>query len=155
VFHDAPDGAWPIGDAKVSSTPIRHPGATVGYRIEADGSTLAYLTDHEPGFGGDGALDLPAEWISGSAIAAGADLLFHDCQYTDDEYATRIGFGHSSTSQVARFADLADVDRLVMFHHDPMHPDQQLDAMREEVLAHWPVEPGRVTLAAEGLTLDA
>jgi phosphoribosyl 1,2-cyclic phosphodiesterase len=155
VFHDAPDGAWTIGDATVSSTPIRHPGATVGYRIDADGATLAYLTDHEPAFGGDGALDLPAEWISGSAIAAGADLLFHDSQYTDEEYAGRIGFGHSSTSHVARFADLTDVDRLVMFHHDPMHPDQQLDAMREEVLSRWPVEPGRVTLAAEGLTLDA
>jgi len=154
VFHDTPDGAWTIGDAKVFSSPIRHPGATVGYRIDADGASLAYLTDHEPAFGGDGALDLPPEWISGAAIAEGADLLFHDCQYTDEEYAGRIGFGHSSTSQAARFAELSDADRLIMYHHDPMHADQQLDAMREEVLSKWSVEPSRVTLAAEGLTLD-
>jgi phosphoribosyl 1,2-cyclic phosphodiesterase len=153
TFHDAPEGSWTIGGATVHSTAIQHQGITVGYRVEADGVAVTYLTDHEPALGADIETALP-EWISGAALAWKADLLIHDCQYTDEEYAGRIGFGHSSTSQAARFADLTDVDRLIMYHHDPMHADQQLDAMREEVLSQWPVEPSRVTLAAEGLTLD-
>lgn len=154
TFHDAPDGEWSVNGATLFSTPIRHPGATVGYRIEADGAALAYLTDHEPGFGGLGTLDVAPEWISGYAVAAGADVLFHDCQYTDAEYAERIGFGHSSADHVARFAEIADVRRLVLYHHDPMHTDDELDVMRDRVLERWGVEPERVVIAAEGLDVE-
>jgi phosphoribosyl 1,2-cyclic phosphodiesterase len=153
-FHDTPDGEWSVNGSTLFSTPIRHPGATVGYRIEADGASLAYLTDHEPAFGGLGALDVPPEWISGYAVAAGADVLFHDCQYTDLEYADRIGFGHSSVDHVARFADIAEVDRLVLYHHDPMHTDDQLEVIRDGVVERWGVEDERVALAAEGATIE-
>ena len=152
VFHDAPDGGWSIGGATLWSQPIQHPGSTVGYRIEAEGGALAYLTDHEPALGAD--LEVPPEWISGHAIAFGADVLIHDCQYTDDEYVSRFGFGHTSTGQLARFAAMEKVDRLVLFHHDPMHTDAELDRMRERVIEAWDVDPDRVLLAAEGLTLS-
>ena len=152
VFHDAPDGGWSIGGATLWSQPIQHPGPTVGYRIEAEGGALAYLTDHEPALGAD--LEPPPEWISGHAIAFGADVLIHDCQYTDDEYVSRFGFGHTSTGQLARFAAMEKVDRLVLFHHDPMHTDAELDRMRERVIEAWDVDPDRVLLAAEGLTLS-
>ena len=152
VFHDAPEGEWTIGGATVWSQPIQHPGSTVGYRIEADGGVLAYLTDHEPALGSD--LATPPEWISGYGTAAGADVLIHDCQYTDEEYTTRIGFGHTSTDQLARFAEMAKVDRLVLYHHDPMHTDAELDRIREQVVDRWGVDGGRVQLAAEGLTLE-
>ena len=153
TFHDAPEGEWRIGGATLRSQPILHPGATVGYRIEADGSTLAYLTDHEPALG----VDLEAassDWISGFALAAGADVLIHDCQYTPQEYERRVGFGHSSTEHVATFAGRAGADRLVLFHHDPMHGDDQLEAMRERVLERWEVDPQRCAIAAEGATLE-
>ena len=119
VFHDAPREAWTIGSAHVRSSPILHPGPTVGYRIEADGRSLAYVTDHEPALG----MDLEAvskEWISGHALAAGADLLIHDCQYDETEYGDRVGWGHSSTAQMATFARKAAVERLLLFHHDPI-----------------------------------
>lgn len=154
TFHDTPDGEWSVNGARLFSTPIRHPGPTVGYRLEADGKVLAYLTDHEPAFGGEDALELPPEWISGYAVAARADVLFHDCQYTEEEYAGRIGYGHSSSAHAARFAEIADVGRLVLFHHDPMHPDDELDRIRERVLERWPVGPERVALAAEGSTVE-
>jgi len=152
IFHDAPTGPWTIGGATLWSDPILHPGSTVGYRIEGDGVALAYLTDHEPALGAD--LDVPREWISGTRLATGADVLIHDCQYTDEEYADRIGFGHSSTSQLARFAELTEVDRVMMYHHDPMHTDDQLDVMRDRVLERWGGRPERVQLASEGLTLQ-
>ncbi len=134
TFHDAPDGEWRIGSARVASQPIIHSGPTVGYRIEEGGWTLAYLTDHEPALGSD-LRTVPREWVSGFAVAANADVLIHDCQYTEDEYAERVGWGHSSTEQVAAFGSLAEVGKLVMFHHDPMHADDQLEVMLQRVRA--------------------
>lgn len=153
TFHDAPDQEWRIGGARIRSLPILHPGPTVGYRIEADGKVLTYLTDHEPSLGAD-LRTHPAEWISGSELAFGADVLIHDCQYTPEEYATRVGWGHSSTEHVALFAEKAKVDRLILFHHDPMHTDEHLEAIRERVLERWDVEPDRVAIAAEGAVLE-
>jgi phosphoribosyl 1,2-cyclic phosphodiesterase len=154
TFHDAPEGSWTIGGATLRSAAIQHQGITVGYRIEADGVSLAYLTDHEPALG----MDLEAagpEWISGAALAWEADLLIHDCQYTEDEYTARVGFGHSSTADVAAFASKVGARRLAMFHHDPMHSDDQLDAMREHILERWEVDADRVVVAAEGAELAA
>ena len=152
TFHDAPDGAWRIGGATLRSHPILHAGPTIGYRIEAEGRVLSYLTDHEPALGTD-LETIPTEWISGFALAAGADLLVHDCQYTAEEYESRIGFGHSSAEQVAVFARRAEAERLVLFHHDPMHTDSQLDAIRANVLDRWRVEPELCLIAAEGSEL--
>jgi len=153
VFHDAPQEAWTIGSAHVRSSPILHPGPTVGYRIEADGRSLAYVTDHEPALG----MDLEAvskEWISGHALAAGADLLIHDCQYDETEYGDRVGWGHSSTVQMATFARKAAVERLLLFHHDPMHDDDALDAMADTVRERWGVNGERCAAAAEGMDLE-
>ncbi len=152
TFHDAPDGRWQIGSATLWSDPIQHPGPTVGYRLEADGKVLAYLTDHEPSLGVD-LQTMPTEWISGFALASGADVLIHDSQYTRAEYERRPGFGHSSTDHVAVFAEKAGVDRLVLFHHDPMHDDAELDEIREAVVDRWGVDPERCLVAAEGAEL--
>ena len=152
-FHDAPEGDWVLGDARVTSHQIMHQGSTVGYRIEDSGRTLAYLTDHEPALGGDLA-EMSDEWISGYEIARGADVLVHDCQYTPEEYAERVGFGHSSTEHVAMFARRTDVGRLVLFHHDPMHTDDELDAIRERVIDRFGVDGERVALAADGMSFE-
>lgn len=153
TFHDAPEGEWRIGEALLASLPILHPGATVGYRIEVDGSSLAFLTDHEPALGVDLETASP-DWISGFALAAGASALIHDCQYTPAEYERRVGFGHSSTEHVATIARRAGVERLVLFHHDPMHADEELESMREEVLSRWDVDPARCSIATEGEILE-
>src|SRR4051794_3567965 len=84
ICHDAPRAPWKIGSVTVTAEPILHPGPTVGYRLEEDGRVLAYVTDHEPSLGAD-LETLPAEWISGAGLAFGADMLIHDCQYTEDE----------------------------------------------------------------------
>ena len=153
TFADAPVGGWRIGGATIRSDAIQHPGATVGYRIEADGKILTYLTDHEPALGAD-LESTPPEWISGSALAFGADVLIHDCQYTNEEYEVRLGFGHSSADHVAVFAEKTGVDRLVLFHHDPMHIDTDLDAIRDTVIGRWSVNADRCLIGAEGAELS-
>jgi phosphoribosyl 1,2-cyclic phosphodiesterase len=150
-LHDAPEESWTLGSATVSARPIIHQGPTVGYRIEEDGKALAYLTDHEPALAAD-LTSVPAEWVSGYAIAAGADVLIHDCQYTEAEYPDRAGFGHSSTHHVASFAKIAGARRLILFHHDPNHTDQELELLCDRVRELW--HGGTVELAWEGQVID-
>jgi ribonuclease BN (tRNA processing enzyme) len=151
-YHDASESEWRIDGARFSSNAIIHPGPTVGYRIESKGRVLAYLTDHEPALGADLETD-SSDWISGFALAHRADVLIHDCQFTPQEYESRLGWGHSTTEHVARFAEKAEVDRLLLFHHDPMHSDDQLDDMRRDVVARWGADGDRCTVAAEGAEL--
>ena len=105
-----------------------HPGPTVGYRISGPDGVLAYIPDHEPALGAP-SFPLSPEWTSGHELAAGADLLIHDAQYTEEEYASRVGWGHSSIEQTWAFATQAQAKRLVTFHHDPSHDDDELDAI--------------------------
>jgi phosphoribosyl 1,2-cyclic phosphodiesterase len=152
-FRDTPTTTWRIGSAAVTAQLVKHPGPTVGYRVEENGAALAYLPDHEPALGSD-LFTVEAEWISGIALAEGAAVLLHDAQYTQEEYGERVGWGHSSTEDVVTFARRAGSGRLVLFHHDPLHTDEQLErilARANEVTASG---DGQVELAREGMTFE-
>jgi phosphoribosyl 1,2-cyclic phosphodiesterase len=125
-FEDVPRQPWRIGEALVEAQPVEHPGPTLGYRIEEAGRTLVYIPDHDPYL--TASLDDKPEWISGWALAAGADLLLHDSQYTEEEYLAHLGWGHASIAHTVAFAKTAEVERLVLFHHDPMRNDDDLEA---------------------------
>lgn len=153
VFHDVEDVPWEIGGARLEAAAISHPGATVGYRIEADGRSLAYLPDHEPAVGMD--LDkLTSDWVSGFALAEGADMLIHDAQYTDAEYLDRVGWGHSSISQAVTFGTMTNVGRMLLFHHDPQHSDDDLDAHQARAHELWQGDGTRPELAFEGMEFE-
>ena len=152
-FRDTPTTTWRIGSAAVTAQLVKHPGPTVGYRVEENGAALAYLPDHEPALGSD-LSTVEAEWISGIALAEGAAVLLHDAQYTQEEYVERVGWGHSSTEDVVTFARRAGSRRLVLFHHDPLHTDEQLErilARANELRASGDAE---VELAREGMTFE-
>jgi phosphoribosyl 1,2-cyclic phosphodiesterase len=153
VFHDVEDEPWDIGGARLVATAISHPGATLGYRIEADGRTLAYMPDHEPAVGVD-LEHLTTDWISGFGLAQGADVLIHDAQYTDSEYADHVGWGHSSLSQALSFGTMTDVERMYFFHHDPLHSDEDLDAHIARAHELWQGNGARPELAYEGMELE-
>jgi len=129
-LHEVPRGPFAIGGFQVNASLVCHPGPTVGYRIADRTGCLAYLPDHEPALGSPAFPGAP-DWTSGFALAEGADLLIHDAQYTPDEYAGRIGWGHSAIPHALRFAELAGARRLVAFHHDPAHDDDTLDRIWE------------------------
>jgi phosphoribosyl 1,2-cyclic phosphodiesterase len=128
TLHDVPMDPFEIEGVRLSADLICHPGPSVGYRLEENGTVLTYLPDHEPALGARTFPGRP-DWISGHALARNADLLVHDAQYTDEEYVQRVGWGHSSMTQAIQFAMAADVRRLVGFHHDPDHSDDQLDRL--------------------------
>jgi len=155
-FRASPE-RWEIGSATIAAASVAHRGPTLGYRIEdADGSTLAYIPDHEPALGAD--LDaLEPEWISGFALAADADLLIHDGQYADDEYPDHLGWGHSALSHSLAFARRTGARRTLLFHHDPLHSDDWLDAHGARAAAAWEGRggaAGAVELAREGASVE-
>jgi phosphoribosyl 1,2-cyclic phosphodiesterase len=132
-FRDAETTEWRIGSASIRAASVTHRGPTLGYRVEADGNSVCYIPDHEPGLGAPLA-ELDEEWISGLDLARGASLLLHDCQYTDEEYPTHIGWGHSRVSDAISYAHRAQAERVLLFHHDPLHSDDFLDTLGDGVM---------------------
>src|ERR671932_293375 len=123
VLHEVAGGTFDIGPFRVSSSFVCHPDPTSG------------------------------DWTSGYTLAAGADLLIHDAQYTPEEYAERVGWGHSSMQDAVAFAACAGVKHLVPFHHDPDHSDEQLDRLME-ALVRSTQPPFAITAAMEGTTFS-
>jgi phosphoribosyl 1,2-cyclic phosphodiesterase len=152
-FLEVPTEPWAIGSAVVTAELVKHPGPSVGYRIEEGTRSIAYLPDHEPALGAD-LTSIEAGWISGLSLARDADLLVHDAQYTTGEYETRVGWGHSTTGDALTFAERARAERLVLFHHDPFHTDDQLEAMLAEALGRGTASSPLVELGYEGQTFD-
>ena len=151
TFRDTP-AEMELGAARIRSQRVQHPGPTVGYRVEVDGRSLAYIPDHEPALGLD--LDtVGSDWVSGIELARDADWLFHDAQYFEDEYPKLVGWGHSSVAHAVRVAQHASAKRLLLFHHDPAHDDADLERLedRGRDLAGDGLEVG---LAREGCELS-
>jgi phosphoribosyl 1,2-cyclic phosphodiesterase len=143
TFHDVPREPWTVEGALLTAALVMHPGPTLGYRLEADGAVFAYIPDHEPAL--TGIAGRTTDWISGAAIAAGADVVFHDAQFSEKEYPGRMGWGHSSVADAVAFNQVVAGGRLYLFHHEPEHADESLAALEEQT---------GVTLAREGMVLE-
>jgi phosphoribosyl 1,2-cyclic phosphodiesterase len=128
IIHEMHDNEVQIGDLSVRSSYICHPSATLGYRISTGESVFTYMPDHEVALGSSNFPNEP-EWTSGYDLAYGSDLLFHDAQYRPTEYGRRIGWGHSSVTDTFAFAEMCKVKKLSLFHHDPLHTDEQLESV--------------------------
>jgi ribonuclease BN (tRNA processing enzyme) len=92
------------------------------------------------------------DWISGFDLAAGADVLVHDAQYSATEYVDHVGWGHSALTHTLALATTAGVRRLVTFHHDPGHDDDTLTRLLDEVRGG--AFPFQIVPGTEGLSMD-
>lgn len=155
-FRDTPPSEWELGGATVRCEAVTHRGPTLGYRITDADTSLCYISDHEPALGTP--LDeLEPEWISGYDLACSADLLIHDCQYTDEEYPQHIGWGHSGMSDALIFGRRVEARRMLLFHHDPLHTDDFLDDLHASARRRWQElggDPSEVGMGIEGGELE-
>ena len=155
-YHDLVEGVFTIGDVRVTARYLNHPALTLGYRLEADGVSVVYATDHEPhsralADGTPG--ELAGEDRRHAEFLAGADLVIHDSQYTAAEYPTKVGWGHSTIESVVAVSLAAKARRLGLFHHDPMRDDEQVGYLVQA--AQQQAGDGlQVFAAAEGMILD-
>ena len=150
-FLGVQEGPRAVEGFDVIAREIPHKGGlTYGYRVSAEGATIAYLSDHSPVAFGPGPAGLGVYHPAAIALARGADLLIHDAQLTKDEFAAQSAGGHSAVEYAVGLAEAAGAKRLLLFHHDPSRTDDQIDAI---VATHRgnaiPVEA-----AAEGTVID-
>jgi phosphoribosyl 1,2-cyclic phosphodiesterase len=148
-FHTVDQDDFVAGDVKVRSRYVPHIGATLGYRVEYGGFTVAYISDHQQPL--DGSFRVAQEALE---LADGADLLIHDAQYTGEEFEAKPHWGHCSVDYALHVASEAGVAQLALFHHDPSHSDAVIDAILldacEKAAA---LDIGEVLAASEGLTI--
>jgi phosphoribosyl 1,2-cyclic phosphodiesterase len=155
-FRDTTPSEWRIGSATVVCEAVNHRGPTLGFRVTEGDTTVCYIPDHEPVLGTDLA-GVDPEWISGFDLARDADLLIHDCQYTDEEYPGHVGWGHSGMTDALTFASRVGARRLLLFHHDPLHSDDFLDRLHVSARERWKGlggDPSLVEMAKEGGELE-
>lgn len=149
TFGPIGDGARvDIGPFTVTARRLDHPQGVLGFRIEAEGRAVVFATDTEQ------ALDQPIDPAL-LALAEGADLLIHDAQYTEAQYAgedgpCRKGWGHSTYRAACRVAEAAGAGRLALFHHDPGHDDEAVAAIEADAQRYF----APTFAAREGRTVD-
>jgi len=148
VFHDTTEDDVAVGNAKVRVRQVPHVGTTLGYRVDWNGVSVAYVSDHQqpddPDHVDEGVMEL----------CDGADLVIHDAQYTADEFDQKSTWGHCTVEYAVEVARRSGARRLALFHHDPAHCDAEVDD-----LLHQAQDLGaaagldEVLAASEGLTL--
>ncbi|HEY3226253.1 MAG TPA: MBL fold metallo-hydrolase [Planctomycetota bacterium] len=168
-FREIEEQTWKIGDIEFASKSMNHPIRVLAYRFRRGDRAGAYTGDNEPyydvmaekGDPSDPAIRRRIRFIeecnrSVVEFFRGLDLLVADAQYTDEEYAQKRGWGHSSVSQVIAAAAGAGVRRLVLFHHEPTHPDAVMDKMAKQsrALARKASKRMELLVAKEGMTVD-
>lgn len=151
------EGTLDLGEFRVGAIRLRHPGTTLGFRVtpSAGGRDLAYVTDNELGSGG--LYPVPSDWRARIVVfLRGVDTLIHDAMYSDQIIEARGGWGHSTPRQAVDLAAEAGARRLLLFHHEPEHGDEALDAMVEETRDYARTVSGALVVdaAAEGLSFS-
>ena len=138
-----------VGRATVTVRPVPHRGPTNGYRIQWEGATVAYVSDHQAPPDRDRVAQSVLE------LAEGVDLLIHDAQFTVAEWEQRPDWGHCPVEYAVLVAREAGAKRLALFHHDPDRTDDELDRLLEDArrLADR-MGVDEVLAAAEGLTVS-
>jgi phosphoribosyl 1,2-cyclic phosphodiesterase len=123
-----------LGDVTISTGLLNHPGEAMGYRVSWGDLAVAYITDTEHF---KDRLDRNV-----LELADRADVLIYDCTYTDEEYhhpqTSKIGWGHSTWQEGVKIAKAARVKKLVIFHHDPSHDDEFMDAIEWQSMRVFP-----------------
>lgn len=134
----------------ITITPIRlsHPGSGSGYKFTEDGKSFVFLTDNELGYIHDGGLTFD-DYLK---FSEGADLLFHDAEYTPAEYGTQMDWGHSVYTDVISLALSAKVKRLGLFHLNQDRTDTQMDEILND--CHRLIGEQKKTMECFGVSCD-
>ncbi len=148
TFHDVTDDVFAIGSRKVTVRPVPHNGPTNGYRVDGPRGSVTYISDHQAPLTLDSVSDAVLE------LASGVDVLIHDAQYTPEEFERKQDWGHCTLEYALLVARTAQARKLVLFHHDPAHVDDELDRLYAETKRMAEGTGVEVVAAYEGLVID-
>ena len=134
-YHELIEGDLQIADVRVKTRYMNHTALTLGFRLEADGSALVYASDHEPfqRHLASGKGEILGQDREHCEFLAGADLVIHDAQFTLNEYADKVGWGHSTIDYAVAVCRAAGASRLALTHHDPLRTDDAIEQIVRNV----------------------
>ncbi|MBT5954375.1 MBL fold metallo-hydrolase [bacterium] len=116
---------------KIDTFENQHPEPTYSIRIKHISSkkSFCYCTDNELGV----LKKNSSSYLKFIKFCENADLGVFDAQYTDEEYKTKGGWGHSSVSDVLNLSKEASVKHTLFFHHDPLRPDHEMSQIVTQI----------------------
>jgi phosphoribosyl 1,2-cyclic phosphodiesterase len=118
--------AEPFAAGSLQLTPIRlnHPNGGCGFRIEERNKAFVFLTDNELEYGSRNG-DEAALYFE--RFCENADLLFHDGEYTDEEYPKFASWGHSKYTDAVKLAIKVKAKKLGLYHINARRTDDEMD----------------------------
>jgi phosphoribosyl 1,2-cyclic phosphodiesterase len=129
-YLDVPMGSqFMLGHLKVSTIALDHPGGSAGYRLEIDGKSICYISDtgHKSGIINH---DL-VEFIQST------NMMIYDATFTEEEFAARPHWGHSTWNQAVALSKAAAIEELALYHHDPEHDDAFMASLESQARAQF------------------
>ncbi len=142
-FSNLSGGVWEEDGFRVRAMRMKHSSFTVGHRVDYGGVSLAYLPDNELA---SERYDVEEGWRKQLVDFLGdVDVLIHDAMFTDEEYESKLDWGHSTFSQTVELAHEAGAKKVLFFHHDPSRSDQELSEI---------VDSQRAQAAARGYSVE-
>lgn len=167
-FTELDEESFKIGDIEFTSRSMNHPIRVLAYKFSRDGRTGVYTGDNEPYYDVlatktsriDTGVHRRGEFIRECndrvvEFVSGSNLLVADAQYTEEEYGTKRGWGHSSVTHAIDLAVNAEVERLALFHHEPGHMDKDMDQIHKRAVAEAKKRNRKMEVftAREGMTI--
>lgn len=163
-YRELKEEEFAVGGYKVRSKYLNHPVLCLGYRFEINGSSMVYCTDHEPYYNfldddeAEEEMSLLVDEQNGKLLefVNNTDLLVLDTQYTEKEYESHKGWGHSSTQHSMDLVINGKVKRVALFHHDPERSDKGedeiIESLQNRISKSGPLK--EIFGAREGLIVD-
>ncbi|MGH8093393.1 MAG: response regulator [Chthoniobacterales bacterium] len=161
TFEELSGMEFEIGEVKVRTIFANHPGICLGYRLCTPHGDIVYMPDHEAYERHEIERQKLARENSRPSLdyarlqdekvldfIRDADVVIGDTQYDNAEYPTRLGWGHTCADDAVELAMRAGVKHLFLFHHDPDHHDDKMEAMMKDAEA-------RVAAAGSSMTVSA
>ena len=168
-FHEVDPGLpMLVEDVHVLPFALNHPFGSVGYRMDADGTSVAYVSDTAPFMEvlhkqhflpGLETLTDEDKRVLGDMRAAlvkalkGCDTVIYDTHFLPEEYARFPHYGHSTPEQALEIVAGNDIRRLILYHHAPSHTDDQMDEMAARYKEKGAAVGVDVITACEGMVL--
>ncbi len=116
-FHPGDD--IPLAGYHIRTANLSHPGGACGYRMDANGRSIAVITDHEHGSVGP-----DPELVE---LCRGVDMILYDAHWDEGlDYEAHRGWGHSTWQAGMRLMEAAGAGRLGCLHHAPEATDDTL-----------------------------
>jgi phosphoribosyl 1,2-cyclic phosphodiesterase len=120
-----------LGDGLVVKThPLQHPGGATGFRFDHRGRSVCYISDIEH------TIPWPPEPLT--RFVEGTDLLIYDGMFSEAEYCTCVGWGHSTWQKGLALAKAAGARALAIYHLHPAHDDEHLREVERAVKLEMP-----------------